>query len=296
MFKSISKLVMISFAIISFLGGCGTYRPESIESKMSHYNSPEQKVNQVPVLNINFDVTAHRSPSSLTVKEEKDKNVQYEITELSNFSNKKLYFLALFDQYNHLSRYTPSTTTKIKSCPNFHSGIIEQLGDYPDPNNFKSPLLTQEYQANNLTHVGLQLPMQKDDFHPTVHEFFASTPGQNLYDLQIKALDVHLSKMYDELEELCQYGTSDNYYIFENLTTYIQTQKLNQNNENFKILMRTTLFTNQILSNTFEGLSDKGRQPANGHFSRHYFDGVVKRLNVGWAVSFIDPALQFQAN
>ncbi|MEK6623403.1 MAG: hypothetical protein AABY86_00450, partial [Bdellovibrionota bacterium] len=198
-----------------------------------------------------------------------------------------------------------------KSCPNFHSGIMEQLGDYPDPNYFKSPLQAQEYQGTNVTHVGLQLPMQKNDFHPTASEVFASKPGQNLYDLQVKALDIHLSKMYDELEELCQYGTSDNYYIFENLTTYIQTQKLSPNNENFKILMRTTLFTNQVLSNTFARLSERpaiapandgtqhilyvGRQPAARQFTRSYFDSVVKRLNVEWAGNIIDP-VQLQAN
>jgi len=281
--------------LLLILAGCGSYRPESMESKMSHYNSEEQKTNQVPILSINFDVTKSRAPSSLALTEGKNKSAPNESAELLHFSNKKLYFMALFDQYNRLSRYTPSTTAMIKSCPNFHSGIIEILGDYPNPNNFKSPLRSEDYQAETTTHVGMQLPMQKNDFHPTVSEFFASAKGQNLYDLQIKALDVHLSKMYDELEELCQYGTSDNYYIFENLTTYIETKKLTQNNENFKILMRTTLFTNQVLTNTFEGLSEKGRQPANGELNRYYFDGVVRRLNVGWAVNFIDPS-QLRAN
>ncbi len=279
-------LIIVSLVCVS----CGSYRPESFESKMAHYNSEEQKTNQVPPLALNFEEGKTRAPSSVVTPAKTNKKTEStELSALAALSNKKLYFLALFDQYNNLARYTPSTTAKIKSCPNFHSGIIEQLGEYPDPNHFKTPIRSEEFGTLK-THLGLQLPMQKNDFHPTVTEFYSSTKNQNLYELQVKALDVHLSKMYDELTELCEYGTSDNYYIFENLTTYIQTQKLTMSNDNLKILMRTTLFTNQVLTNTFERMSEKGRKPAAGQAQPFYFDSVVKRLKVEWAVSFVNPA------
>ena len=120
-----------------------------------------------------------------------------------------------------------SSMPEIIICPKFHSVLVRHGENYPSnkynaknwtPDNYESTKFTDEkYLAS---HPELNLPVSKGNVEPTVVDLLKkSTNSKENLDIIYKAFDVHLTKTYSELQELCEYGNSNNYYTYENLNT-----------------------------------------------------------------------------
>ena len=282
------KSALKMFIITSFAMGCGSNykKPESIQAKMDRYNANLKGQNQVPTLKVaNVSEGSLRSPAS--IKKEKLKH-----STGSKETNKRLYFLTLYTQYLNIKNYTESETQTIKSCPSFHSSLVTHKEKFEE-NTTKNKKLKSYNNLNfndkNIaaSYPELLLPITRDATVPTVLDIIKSentkvTPTK----LVQAALNLHNKKTYDELVELCEYGASDNYYVWENLNTYVKNHALAPSAKSIKILFRTTIFANEAIYKSLDVTGPKGRTPASNTKMNPYMTEVMGRLGVPWAQNY----------
>jgi hypothetical protein len=98
------------------------------------------------------------------------------------------------------------------------------------------------------------------------------------------AINLHATKLRSELNELCEYGTSDNYYAFENLITYAKDQKgLSSNATSIKAMFKTSILSNYALLNSLKE-KDNARAPASIAESeqKNLLNKILKNLSAPW--------------
>ncbi|MBT3584920.1 MAG: hypothetical protein HN509_08435 [Halobacteriovoraceae bacterium] len=293
-----SNLIIYSLLLGAFtVSSCGTNykKPESFKDKMNRYSSRGITSNNVPEINVLPSIgkdTFLRSRGPASTKKKKLGNY------FLNQSNKRLYFLSLYQQYTELKKYHQSEVApEINICPSFHSSLVGHREKYGTPKASKNPLVVgfpegpQSINTEVLAlYPELSLPLSVETQHPTVADIIkgkiTNKDGRTSAQILEKGLEVHLGKTYQELNELCEHGTSDNYYIYENLIVYIKRHKdFVASGKSMKTLLKTTLFSNMALINSLG--SSKGRGPAsNGNSKFRYDEAIQKRLGVPWASSY----------
>lgn len=283
------RVGFIAIAVGSlFLASCaGHYRrPESFEAKMARFKPRNDNPNKVPTIELDpalpekFSAPARRGPASTRSKAPKKLP-----------SNKRLYFMTLYSQYRDISTYVQTEQAPdIKHCPAFHTTLVNYKEGLP-------PVQTKEVSFENrypdlrpdiiASYPELSLPMTLDSERPRLYDILKDKKGKTTSFYVTQALKVHLTKTYKELEELCESGSSDNYYNYENLTTHIQGQGeyFAPNKDSLKTLLKTTLFSNLSL---LEGLQKgQGRMPASSQKKENpYQEGLIEKLGVDWTHSY----------
>lgn len=329
---SIKSTLSITLGVLILTGCASVYQdPESFDDKMARFQAKNLSLNTVP----NFKVAQiPLNPSDKYQQQEGRKPAALEVSPVSfleaqengpgKFSNRHLYFMTLYTQYNELKMFVDNQSSpKINSCPAFHTSFLQKKGSAqvsskrrsytPSPHITVQKLDSSNFQA---LYPELMLPLTKDNLHPTVADYFHNRsehyqddPEQFHDDLQemvTKSLEIHLSKTYHELSELCEYGQSDNYYVYENLISYTQRNPyFGPSAKNMQTLLRTTLFSNMALgqslttqSTPIEPSPQRGRsiasipqvdtqksdevfgkevmERANADWSKHYFESLIR--------------------
>lgn len=284
-----------------FLSACAG--PESYQQKMERYTPKAISKNQVPeikTVEIKFARTQNESKGRLpaSVKPIPQSN---ELEMEGNPTNKKLYFLTLFSQYESLKKYSGEFIgPSVSICPNFHTSLVRHNEKNGVPLNASSPVIkkfsyeAQKYSSDTYVagHPELLLPLSKDETTPKVIDVLRSSKDTisdfNVNEMVHKALDIHLAKTYAEIRELCEYGVSDNYYIYENLITHIKNNKFEADTKNMNTLLKTTLFSNMAIMASIDQSSfakNTGRSLASvsENSKAPYAHEVMSRLNVSWA-------------
>ena len=292
----------LSNTLLPLLTACATLascsngfrRPESIEAKMSRFEPRNKNPNSVPkisVLPVKIQVMKNsRGPASVGSNAKNENEAQ-------GLSNKRLYFLGLYNQYKELGTFiSDEKTPEINHCPAFHSTLLtlkERRRTNGEPKKQNIDFSTR-YSANSLNdqslalYPELSLPLTLNDETITLRDAIKSEGHRETHHLLGQAIKVHLTKTYKELEELCDSGTSHNYYNYENLTTHIQRagQEFGPTTQSLKSLLKTTLFANKaILESLHYGNSkSSGRFPASAskENANYAYDGVVKNLGANW--------------
>lgn len=294
--------IIISTALV--LASCAG--PESYQQKMARYTPNNVLPNQVPEISSSeFKFTmpskkqsATRMPASAPAAP----NASIELKD-SNPTNKKLYFLSLYSEYEELKIYsTEFNGPNINICPNFHTSLLRHnekttSKDFSRINNKfsydKMKLSSDLYVAS---FPELLLPVSKVEKTPRVIDIIRNKNSTTMSDIAINelvhtALDIHLEKTYSEINQLCESGASDNYYIYENLITYIKNNKFEAGNTNMNLLLKTTVFSNLALMTSLEkhvqhekpgrSLASVGSKTLP---TKHiYLSEMMTRLNVSWA-------------
>lgn len=291
------KIVITQAVALLGLVGCSNY--STYQEKMHRYNPKILKSNHVPEIKtpgFTFK-TQSRMPASFSSQE---KNKIEEIPE-SAPSNKKLYFLTLLGQYEGLKSFASNyQAPNVEICPHFHTSILELKDSKSLEVRAKAnkkyyydheKLQDESYVAQR---PELSLPLVKDEVYPKVVDILkkendklsSSTIQQTIGD----ALDIHLAKTYTEIRQLCEFGVSDNYYIYENLITHIKSTSFNAKTENLETLLKTTVFSNLALVTSLEKnmttrtvASQKIKDPA-----KVYSNELLTRLNINWAHEYLD--------
>ncbi|MBT7609334.1 MAG: hypothetical protein HN576_06235 [Bacteriovoracaceae bacterium] len=289
--------VSVSFNFISLvtlaslLSSCSSgFRPESIEDKMVRFERQSIGDNVVPNSYVNNDLLVDapsRAPASIGTKKSKKDMLPY--------NNKKLYFLTLLDQYKYMKTFSKNESIPdLIICPKFHSLLVRYSEDHPvndyqakkwTPIDYdKSKLSDEKYLAS---HPELSLPVSKGSSTPTVVDLIqgASDNNENVHIVHT-AFELHLSKTYSELKELCEYGNSNNYYTFENLNTLVNKDVFNKNAKSLNTLLRTTIFSNIALKVSLDKNSNntasRGIASVQSH-ARELEEEVIARLGVEWS-------------
>jgi hypothetical protein len=283
---------------------------ENVESKMSRYTPKAGGKNQVPEFEIG-DVdfknakSKNRAPASMEASPKPLTGLSTEPAEFSGLSNKKLYFMSLYGQYEGLKIHaTKYNAPEVNICPHFHTSLLEHKDK--KVTNAAPPRQTKTFSYNkdqikdanySRQFPELYLPLSKEDIKPKVIDQLIANYDQltndKVNEFVHQAIDIHLSKTYTEIRELCEYGVSDNYYVYENLITHIKNNDFAAGKENLKTLLKTTLFSNTILMNSIEqkSVATQGRslasvssETSSKNFKKlDYTQEVINRLNVSWA-------------
>ncbi|MDO9182906.1 MAG: hypothetical protein Q7U04_10890, partial [Bacteriovorax sp.] len=222
----------------------------------------------------------------------------------TTLTNKKLYFLTLFSEYESLKNFSPDFSgPSVSICPNFHTGLLQHKERYFSTKTVgaNKKFTYDSHQFNDqmylAAHPELLLPLSKDDLNPKVVDVIKSSTDpisdSSINELVHKALDIHLAKTYSEIRELCEFGSSDNYFIYENLITHIKNNKFDADNKNMNTLLKTTLFSNIALMNSIEkhesASASRSIASEGSDFKKaSYTSEVMARLNVSWANQYFD--------
>ena len=303
----------ILFATVSSLTLSSCANIENVESKMSRYSPKTVGKNLVPEIEIADVEFKHsknqtRLPASTNPELMPKTGSNVAPAELEGISNKKLYFMSLYGQYEsmklHASKYY---APEINICPHFHSGILEHKDKKIGNGSVQTNAINFNYDKDLLKEISytrefpeLYLPLSKDDVKPKVIDHllahFDKLTRDQVNEFVHQAIDIHLSKTYTEIRELCEYGVSDNYFIYENLITHIKNNEFTAGKENLRILLKTTLFSNTVLINSLEKKSSgqngrtiaslKTEQTPSKLKKINYAQEIIKRLNVSWASDY----------
>lgn len=269
-YMKISSILALSTALIVL--GC------SSGNKIANKN-PVPKYNNLAYLDFK---KASRAPASF----------QNKTTSLVKSSNKTVYFLGLYDQFHNLRKMTGNKEESLNSCPRFHNVFIdynkthrislnEEEKSFWDKNFLRSII---ERNLQNLSFPELSLTT------PTENKAISEIASLKEEDIA-SALANHISNTKNELTKICTTGNSENYFIFENLVTYLERNPGFKNNEKaFKTLMKTTLFSNMVLIKSLEEDKKGNRTIASGY--NYIEEEVLLRLNASWTKPLINDVKQ----
>ena len=280
------------------LASCASrfHDPESITSKMARYKSKNLNENLVPKIQVKQTKISKYSTTTRTLASAEESKLPQ--------SNKKFYFLALLGQYYEMASYLPKNVKKqeINFCPHFHSLLV----DYEKtPKEYKktSRLLTHDISWENMKdfdsvkYPELNLPVSETELTPTIVDILQNKDEIKKYksakELITHAMNIHTNKTYKELKTLCEYGNSPNYYHYENLLGHIQRkgESFNANSDSIQILLKSTLYSNLTLINSFESYGETaGRIPASSSqsvYENPYSLELLQRFNAPWAVNYL---------
>ncbi|MCP4912073.1 MAG: hypothetical protein GY909_03050 [Oligoflexia bacterium] len=288
----------VNFLVISTLllgvASCSSNykRPESFESKMARFSSQDINKNKVPNYVLpDFDYNklkvTKRGPASA------GDELNFDIPR----SNKKLYFLGLLGQYNSMKTFlTQAYAPEVNICPNFHTTLLnhkEVASKNPFTNsNFRNRYTNfSEEEVKN--YPELSLPMTADSTSPRVVDILRNTKNlthEKTNAVITKALRIHIKKTYDEIYELCDTGTSENYYIFENMITAVNkdAHKFTPGKESLKKFFKVTVFSNIALMKSLKNAHiNSSRFPASAIKQVDYSKAISSRMKANWAYDYI---------
>ena len=123
--KKLNPMVLATLYAAFLLASCAG--PENYQQKMARYTPKVIGNNQVPEIRIaDFKFASEtskvkgRAPASVVPVAEKN-----EVEKDGNPTNKKLYFLSLYSQYETLKNYSAEFSgPNINICPNFHTSLL----------------------------------------------------------------------------------------------------------------------------------------------------------------------------
>jgi len=267
-------------------------RPESFESKMARFSSQDINKNKVPNYVLpDFDYkklkVTKRGPAST------DGQLNLDIPR----SNKKLYFLGLLGQYNSMKTFlSEAHAPEVNICPSFHTTLLnhkEVANKTPFTNsNFKNRYTSFSEEEVKIF-PELSLPMTTDSTSPRVVDILRNTKDlthEKTNEVITKALQIHIKKTYDEIYELCDTGTSENYYIFENMITSVNrdAHKFTPGQESLKKFFKVTVFSNIALMKSLKKAQiSNSRFPASAIKEVDYSKAITARMKANWAYEYI---------
>jgi hypothetical protein len=281
---------IVSTLIISAsLAGCaGHYREsESMEAKIQRYESRSTLTNVVPLLKpIAWTQSPSRAVASIP-------DMAVRESEFNSLSNRRVYFLALLSQYQQLKGRMNMSAPDIKVCPRFHTWVV----DYNEraqkmERNLSVKVLAPLTEEAGRLHPELLLPLSADKAYPTVFDIALKDKSTPTDELIKKALTIHLSKMYTELGELCEYGNSNNYYIYENLISHvIVSPRFGEKSKDIEALFKISIISNMALIkslalNTVETTSISRKTASISEKISPLEMEALSRLSIGWIKNY----------
>lgn len=299
-------IALASISLSFMLSSCAG--PESYQQKMARYEPKSLSRNQVP--DIKTTGFQFKSMEKSTQKGARSPASAPEAPGLASDgkeagpTNKRLYFLTLLSEYESMKAYSMEFEgPSVSICPNFHTSLLRHKDQFGAPaKTFAIKKFSYDpKKMNDEIYISkrpeLLLPLSRDAITPRVIDVIrSSSDGKGdivANELVHKALDIHLAKTYSEIKELCEYGVSDNYYIYENLITHIKNNKFSADDKNMNTLLKTTIFSNMALMTSLEKnegpkLGRSIASKSDEHLKTMYSSEVISRLNVPWVGQYFN--------
>ncbi len=277
---------IIIFSLI--LSSCASnYRPpEGFGEKMERYSSKTKHHNIVPktfAMDTNYK-DLKRKPASVD-----------SVKKMMNYTNSSLYFLSLFTQFKQLQKLSEKQAGTLKRCPRFHGEFLQvehnHLNFFEGKIDYSIMDKNLLYDSNFLAkNPALTLPLDKDSVTNTVRDQLEKNDLSKINQIIEEALTVQQIKILNELEELCEDGTSDNFYAYQNLITHITNQKgLPPSKENMETLLKVSIFYNMTLIESLKANAQKSSRSISSVKEEGAIDNqLLYRMKADWADSYLE--------
>lgn len=171
---------------------------------------------------------------------------------LEQVNNKKVYFLTLLGQYNRFNSLLGKTDEDIRVCPFFHNSIVRQ-GKYlrklkENASGMKGKNYLRATYSPELLPMFPELSLPVND-EENVYQYTSQFKSNDMIQSFVKvAMEEHAARNKSELKKLCEYGASDNYYLFENLLTHFNTDdSFNNSMDSLRAVLKIPVFANLLL-------------------------------------------------
>ena len=280
------KLSIGSIALVLVSCSGHTFKKmESIDSKMARYSSRIKNPNTIPVFLSSSQKLSQIKSGRVPASSSDHGNI------FNALSNKKLYFSTLYNQYKNLRSFHAQAAPEINSCPHFHTTMVtlldEKKGVRIQSPNQKKYDLTKLDDENYLTqNPELLLPLSYEDTMPRVIDIVKK--GSSINTNINNAMAIHLNKTYYELKHLCEYGSSTNYFNFENLMGMKKLNLKKPSVKNMDILLKTTLFSNMMLIKSFKKpMSSRSIASVKKSKWKQLQKPLFSRLKVNWMEDYL---------
>ena len=211
--------------------------------------------------------------------------------DLSHLSHKELYFQTLAGQFQQFSQAitSPLSLRSIPHCPNFHNSFLEFDFDWPlldiqleNKNHlFSLPSKQENKTLLRALFLELNLPLHQQTKTPLVyHAIKEDVP----YSQAVRrGLNAHVNKIHRELQQLCQDGYSQNYYLYENMIQHTKQKPLKKRSiKSLLSLLKITVFANYALIQSLDlkySPNSKERE-------------IMLRLNALWTFQYLNQLKQ----
>ncbi len=247
------KYIPAILSLSTLLSCAGLYRsPESIGQKMHRYRSKEIRTNITPDVVVS-DFKRSRS-RSIASQEQQDLSI----------NNKKVYFMSLLKQYDTFVSIYPEYGKKINLCPRFHQEMLEH----------KEKGLTENWnKKESITHGSPIVDALRKD-HSSIED----------------GIKAHIQRNHDELAQLCEQGSSHNYYIYENLVSLSREPGvLLGNTDGINILLKSPIFFNmKVISSVATKSRVKARGIASHSEAVDFEYEALSRIGSTWATDYLN--------
>jgi hypothetical protein len=279
-----AKIIILSLFLVSC---ASNYRPpESFGEKMGRYSSKTKHYNTVPktyAMDINYK-SMKRKPASI----ESGKKMM-------NYSNSSLYFLSLYSQFKQIQKLSEKQAGTLKRCPRFHGEYLQveqnQLNYVEGKIDYSALDKNLLYDVNYLAkNPALLMPLSQSNDAVTVRDKLEKTDLSKVNQIIEDALLVQQLKVLNELEELCEDGTSENFYAYQNLITHINTKKdLAPSKESMETLLKVSLFYNMTLIESLKANTVKSSRSISSIKEKGAIDNqLLYRMKADWANSYLE--------
>ena len=227
------------------------------------------------------------------------------------YSNKKLYFLTLYKQYEDFTRYLPGKVDSLAICPRFHTDLINYRESKRTSGNESVHLvyklskpsgrLSEKFLAS---HPEFFLPLSLNNNTPTVADKVNGHSHDDTVSVVTKALGIHAKKIYRELEELCEYGNSSGYYIYANLMAKEKNEGVvSHDPEGLTYLLKSMPFVNMLVLESLRDSSHSSPSRAIASYRKkditrreNFSNALLKRFNARSMESYLENLRQLRRN
>lgn len=281
----LSKSSLVFMTSTFFLSSCAYFEaPPTYNEKLRREKKIElTKTERLPEIPL-FDLPKTTSKAkksgrfNASLKTEKEKQ-----RPLGNRSNKRIYFLALLDQYHQLTSLSSRIQGRdIAHCPQFHSSWVEYNERHPQATMAKGDSLQlQDYPFHHPDalkyYPELNLPVEEGGKLNVLEA--VQSHHWNKEEALLTALNLHAKHLGDEIYEMCETGSADNFYVYENLSRHIKKQKLEANKVGLRTLFKGPLFFNMALLQSLHGHQDRSPSRAVASSSNNREGRQTKIIN-----------------
>lgn len=225
---------------------------------------------------------------------EKTKNQNRQTASVSSpqkdeLSSKDVYFVSVYEQYQTLGQFYPQYYKELKSCPHFHNLKIEnQRAQFVK----MSPKAEEVYSHAKEEQSASKYPELNltDEHSQPLKNIIGQTNEEEFVQKFELAHKNYLERNYQELVDLCEYGYSSNYYIYENLKRHLAQNKSNSKLVSLVAISKTLVFSNLLVIASHEkrvfGPQFNVAQSLSGTQKE-----ALRRIDSSWTIEYLQSKL-----
>lgn len=247
----------------------------------------------------NFYINEEYKPKNYMSTTEVKKSPQRSIASVSeeskesvkDLSGKQVYFLSLYTQYLKMKNLLGKTGAEKFICPRFHNEILDYKSDLKILLSSVSQFKRKNYSSviNSPKELPfypeLSMPLSKGNKY-NVYEYTKNMNTEMVQYFVRIAFEEHFLKNKNEIEELCEYGYSDNYYSYLNLINYFKSHpEFSSKIGSLKAVLKVPIFANaHLLNSLYVG---ENYEDANSLTYMKKFDHkILEIFNLSWVKEY----------